>query len=148
MGWLPFGRKKKENFTTFIKEKMKEFEKPPFKAVFIYNDQWLPLYGYKDENYFDGEFQEVLRVIEEASGALEKNLTSTALNLAKKNLKYSTPFLAFRYGTFTVMGLREKELFLVAVVEEFNGRADIDKIERKLRETLQRVGERERKNNK
>jgi len=142
MKWLPFTGKRKVNFISFIKETVKELEKEPVKALFIYDRDWLPIYGYRDEAYFDGEFQEILQVMEAAERSVEKNIKPEILTLMKDSLKYKIPFLSFRYGSFAVVGVREGELFMVALIDEFNGKISIDKTEKQLREKLRKVAER------
>jgi len=142
MRWLPFTGKKELNFVSFVEETVKELQKEPVKALFIYDGQWLPIYGYRDEAYFDGEFQEILQVMEAAENSVEKNIRPEVLTLMKDSLKYKIPFLAFRYGSFAVVGVREGDFFMVVLIDEFNGRISVDKIEKQLREKLRRVVER------
>jgi len=142
MRWLPFTGKKEVNFVSFIEETMKELEREPVKALFIYDKEWLPIYGYRDEAYFDGEFQEILQVMEAAELSVEKNIKPEILGLMKSSLKYKIPFLAFRYGSFAVVGVREGDFFLVALIDEYGGKISVDKTEKQLREKLQKVVER------
>jgi len=142
MRWLPFTGKKEVNFVSFIEETVKDLQKEPVKALFIYDREWLPIYGYRDEAYFDGEFQEILQVMEAAENSVEKNIRPEILTLMRGSLKYKIPFLAFRYGSFAVVGVREGDFFMVVLIDEFNGRISVDKMEKQLRERLQKVVER------
>jgi len=142
MKWLPFSGKKELNFVSFIEETVKDLQKEPVKAIFIYDREWLPIYGYRDEAYFDGEFQEILQVMEAAENSVEKNIRPEILTLMKSSLKYKIPFLAFKYGSFAVVGVREGDLFMVVLVDEFNGRISVDRMEKQLRERLAKIAER------
>jgi hypothetical protein len=144
MAWF-FFKGKDKNFIAVIEKELKELEKDPYKALFVYNDQWLPIYGYAEESYFDGEFQEVLQVMEEAQKAFEKNLKTGILELIMSNFKTKVPFLAFRYGSFCVLTVREDSFYLVCVIDEFNGKVNIDKTEKFLREKLLNIVEKSKR---
>jgi predicted HAD superfamily Cof-like phosphohydrolase len=139
MRWF---RKKEDSLVELIDNTLKELKQEPFKALFVYNSQWLPIYSYAEESYFDGEFQEILQVMEAAQKAFEKNLKRGVLEVIMNSLKIKIPLLSFRYGSFLVMAIREEELYLVAVIDEFHGRANLDKVEKKMREKLNRILER------
>jgi len=141
MRWFPSFTKEDKNFISFIQNTMKELEKEPYKAIIVYNDQWLPIYEYKDRTYFDGEFQEILQLMEDASVSIERNLKNEVLSLIKERLNYETPFVAFRYGKLLAIGIKEGELFLVAVIDELNGKVSVDKTEKALRDKLEIIKE-------
>jgi len=146
MRWLPFGGKdKEESFVSFIKSVMKDLEGEPYKALFIYDEEWLPIYGYKDEAYFDGEFQQILQVMEAAEASIEKNIKPELLELMKGQLEYKIPFLAFRYGSFAVVGVREGSFFLVGIIDEFHGRVSVEKVEKKFKEKLSQIAQKARR---
>jgi len=141
MKWLPFSGKKELNFVSFIKETMKELEGDSIKALFVYNKDWLPIYSYRDEAYFDGEFQEILQVMEAAENSIEKNIKPEILELMRGRLKYKIPFLAFRYGSFAVVGVKEGDFFMVGVFDEFHERINVDKVEKRFKEKLRKIAD-------
>lgn len=138
---LPFFGKRRESFISFIERTLKTLEKSPFKAVIVYDSQWLPLYAYKENELFEGELQEILKLKEEAGREFEKSLKEEISGLTRKSLKYRVSSLFFRYGKFSVAAVSRGELHLVAVVDELEGRVGWEKLEKMLTEKLEKIVE-------
>ncbi len=139
---LPFLKRKEENLISFIRKTFKEFERSPFKALVVYDGQWLPLYSFKDEDLFEGDLEGLLKVKEVAAKEFEKYLKEGIADLIKRSLKYRVNSLFFRFGKFSIFVASRGELHLVTVIDELERREKVERLEGELLKRLERLGER------